>query len=268
MPEEGTTSIHDLGRIQRMLEKIISLRLPLTIRKKGEDSLHIRGNAFAMSPMQWNGKAYTGFQINQISEKGISLLSNEEPIKIECPLVNSKLEFISTIHRLEKDSIWISCPQNVTNIERRKNARFKPSPSTMGYVRFCEEWDKKIDGYTLPCFPFYAKFDSLLWIVDISPSGVCIETSLPFLFYALKKFMQDKSSPLAAALQLPLQPTLSLSLVLRWMKKTRDASGHEHSLKEPKTTYRFGCEFDESSQVEREPLIREYLEQISMADAI
>jgi hypothetical protein len=268
MHTEGAISILEPGRIKRILEKISNSHLPLSLVKKGEETLHIRGQAHALASMMWHGKTCIGLQINQISKNGMSLLVQDETIKIECPLVTSKLEFSSTICQIEKDSIWISCPLVISSIERRRNTRFNSSASVMGYARFSMEWEKKIDGYTLPCFPFYTGFESLLRIADISPSGMCVETSLPFSFYALKKYMQGKSFPLEAALLLPLQPELPIALFLRWVKKTRDSSGEANSMKQPKTTYRFGCEFVDSSGTGAESAILQFIQQISMADTI
>ncbi len=268
MQEEGMLSIGEPGRVRDMLEKISQLHLPLSIRKKGEEILHIRGQAEALRLVESKNGAYTEFQITQISTNGISLLEEEETVKIECPLVTSKLEFFSILRKKEKDSIWLSCPPTLSTIERRKDSRFILPKSAIGYVKFSLEWEKKQDAYSLPCFPFYTDFASLLYIIDISTSGLCIETCLPFSFYALKKYRQDKSFPIEAALFLPLQPEIPFSFNMRWMKKIRDASGQRHTMKEPKITYRFGCEFTSESREKMEPILLQFLQQLAFADAI
>lgn len=268
MQEEGIFSIGEPGRVRDMLEKISHLHLPLSIRKKGEETLHIRGQAQALRLVESKQGSYNGFHITQISTNGISLLEEEETVKIECPLVTSKLEFFSILRKKENDSIWISCPSILSTIERRKSARLILPQSAMGYVKFSLEWEKKQDGYSLPCFPFYTDFSSLLSVVDISTSGLCIETSLPFSFYAIKKYRQDKSLPIEAALFLPLQPKIPLSFNMRWMKKIRDTSGQSHTMKEPKITYRFGCELTSESREKTEPILRQILQQLAFADAV
>lgn len=254
---ENSSKISNPLRISRIVAKMCQGHMQAIIRTKESSKLSIRA-AFA--------KYETGREpeivFDKISNYGLEKLNSGMQIKIEVIGMPSKVMFVTTIKTKSSTAITCSLPLSLVSIERRQNSRFRAIPSAMAYLSFSVWSPEDNDFAAPPFFDVYRNISSWLPLVDISAGGICIQSHFPSFINQLETIDFDPE----ARLHLPMSTPMPIKAQIRWRRRIKnriiDDFGERYQL-----DFRVGVEFAEL-QDEQRSRIRQYLRQLSLADAI
>jgi c-di-GMP-binding flagellar brake protein YcgR len=233
-------------------------RMQALIRTKDNIKVGIRAN-FARFDGQKNPPVII---FDKISEIGLQKLEKGIPIKIEVIGMPSKVMFVTSIIDKADEGVICSLPASLVTIERRQNSRYRVTPSAMAYLSF-SLWEPEDDDPSAP--PFFDAYRSLAgWIpiLDISAGGVCVQSHFPAFINTLETVDLDPK----AKLHLPMSAPMPVQAAIRWKRRIKNRF-EEDNRERYQLDFRLGIEFLEL-QEEYQIKIRNYLRQLSVADAI
>ncbi len=200
--------------------------------------------------------------IDQVSAKGLALLSDKKSIKIEVLGMPSRVVFMASISEAIPGGLRLSLPRQITSIERRQNTRYQTTPNQMAYLKL-NGWQPNPTDIASPLV--IAPFEHLAnWIsiADVSAGGACVFTH----FYGVIAALEQRENPVSGEIVLPMMAAIEVKFDVKWKKRTVNRlieGGRELGRLE----FRFGIEFAEM-QENVELKIRQFMRQLSMAQAI
>lgn len=254
---ENTSKINNPLRISRIVTKMCQGRMQALIRTKDNAKLGIRAAFARFEPGQDPLIVF-----DKISNFGLEKLSSGMPIKVEVIGMPSKVMFVTEIKVKGPSDISCSLPLSLVSVERRQNARYPVLPMAMSYMSFSLWQPGEHDPASPPFFDAYRSLSSWVPLLDISAGGICIQSHFPSFINQLDKIDLDPN----AQLHLPMQNPISVKASIRWRRRIRNRVVDEHG-ERYQLDFRVGVEFSEMID-ENKNRIRQYLRQLSMADAI
>lgn len=255
---EQITRISTSERIDRVLSKACESKLPALLRLNEADTTAVRGVFAEMATLD----KYRTVRISGISPKGVSYLERSSQCFVELVMMNAKVVFGSFMVKLIGDSVYLTLPTELVNIERRKNARYTV-PATQGAFLSLSGWQpKSTDPVAPPVVCGFESFAGWIRIGDVSMGGFSAQMLVPGPRDELERGIADP----AALLRFPGQEPVKAPCIIRWTKRIADWTG---TTKENKFTriFKVGCEFTEVSP-ELSVALRQAIREFSTAGAV
>lgn len=257
-PAEATSKITNPERISRIVARMCDGHMHALIRTKDSPKIGIRAS-FARMDSQKNPPQIL---FDKISEFGLQKLDKGIPVKIEVIGMPSQVMFVSSILEKTGEGVLCALPASLVTVERRQNSRYRVTASAMAYMSF-SLWSPEDDDPSAP--PFFDAYRNLAgWIpiLDISAGGVCVQSHFPSFINVLEAVDLDPK----AKLHLPMSAPMEVQAAIRWKRRIKNRID-EDNRERYQLDYRLGVEFLDL-QEEHQIKIRNYLRQLSVADAI
>ncbi len=255
--QESTSKITNPVRIGRIIAKMCSGHMQVLIRTKESTKLGIRAAFMQLDPIDNPLVIF-----DKISDLGLEKLKVGQLIKVEVIGMPSKVIFVTEVKAKGTEQISCSIPTSLVSMERRQNSRFRVVPAAMSFISFSVWQADKEDRGSPPFFDTYLNLAGWIPVVDISVGGVCIQSPFPSFLNHLETIEVDPK----ARLHLPMSPPMSFQAAIRWKRRIRNRIIEDEN-ERYQSDFRLGIEFGELQDDQRNK-IRQYLRQLSMAEAI
>jgi hypothetical protein len=255
---EPTSKITNPERIVRIVARMCEGHMQALIRTKDNTKVGIRAS-FHRSELDRNPPL---IHFDKISSFGLEKLDKGMQIKVEVIGMPSQVMFVTEIREKLGDGIVCSVPSSLVSIERRANARYKVTNSAMAYLSFSVWQPDEEDPSSPPFFEAYQGLAGLIPVLDISAGGVCIQSHFPAFMNVLETVALDTQ----AALHLPMSAPMPVQASIRWKRRIRNRIIEDES-ERYQMDFRIGVELADLQEEQRNK-IRNYLRQLSVADAI
>jgi c-di-GMP-binding flagellar brake protein YcgR len=255
---ESKSRITEPERIQRILTKASDAKLGALIRLSESDKKAVRGSIVGVESLD----GVNALIVGALSEKGVQYLSHASTCIIELVTVRAKIVFSVFVIRFTSDSVMLTFPTEMVNIERRKNARYSLPENQAAFLEL-NGWNPKVtDLEAPPVIPGMDPYSPWIKVGDLSVAGASAHLQCPGKFAIFERGYEDQ----AAKLHLPGRDPLSLHCVIRWTKQVSDwtdSSARGHSTRVLAMGFEF-CSIQESVRLELHRMIRE----ISTSNAV
>ena len=236
-------------RIARILSKCCEAQLRVILRVPGETKIAVKGFAEQLQQVDSNLPASPQNQsviITGISERARAFLADKKDIQVEFVLMSIKVTFLTDIIKIRGNRVQVRFPQQIDSHERRKDNRIATSQDAFAFVRM-PSWQPDL-GHpaSIPVVADYPAFRGLLKIVDVSASGIGIET--PFPGVATEEALWKEKVIHNSEIIFPMARPIVASIEIRWERTafTQTESSKKQTNKTLK--YKYGCLFVEPSE--------------------
>lgn len=256
--EENVHKIKTKKRIDRILLKMCSAKMHVILKISDTSKFSIRGKLNSLDTLRGQEILF----VDGVSNKAREKLENVKKLKVEVLGMSSRVFFICEISRLVAGGIAFHPPKKITSVERRNNMRYQTNQDTMAYINFESMSLQESDLASPHVLDLFQDLSSWCGLADLSMGGTCVVTC----YQSVAKWIAMSGDMINGKLVFPMMDPLDMKFHIRWRKKTTNTfqiDGKDRSVVE----YRFGLEFDDSAD-EHTSRIRQFLRQLSMADAI
>lgn len=245
-------------RIDRVLAKACESKLPALLRLNETDTTAVRGVFAEMATLE----KYRTVRIGGISAKGAGYLERSAQCFVELVMMNAKVVFASFMVKIVGDSVYLTLPTELVNIERRKNSRYAVPASHGAFLSLSGWHPKSTDPVAPPVVSGFESFAGWIRIGDVSMGGFSAQMLVPGPQGEIERGISDAG----AVLRFPGQEPVCAPCVIRWTKRIADWTG---TSKENKFTriFKIGCEFTEVSP-ELSVALRQAIRDFSTAGAV
>lgn len=214
--KENISRISAPDRIERLLAKSCEAKLGAMIRLNEADTIAVRGVMTEVA--QFEGTRT--IKISGLSPKGVQYLSAASHCIVELVMMNAKVAFATFIVKFFGDSVFLTLPKELVNIERRKNARYVVPANQAAFITFSGWAPKASDPVAPPCIFGFEGYAGWIRVGDVSSGGLSAQMLVPGPVGALERGFEDK----AAVLHLPSQEPVQVHCAIRWTKRISDWS--------------------------------------------
>jgi hypothetical protein len=249
-------------RIISAFRNICRANLSILLRHNNDKTLAVRGKTAGLDLTVAGEVSINGLFINEVSENGIAYLKNAKEIQAEFIMMSMKVVFFTTIIQMTKNSIWISIPEQLMSLDRRKNLRVNTKPEIMAFYSSPLSQGHQ-DLTWVPHFSQYQSFNNRIKIFNVSMGGICLTSNFPGVEKLFTIYPEHKNG----FLHLPMLQPLPISVKIKWIKKIpktiEEAGGNFYT----KIDYRIGCEFYDLSDQAKSSVIT-FIQKLSEGYAI
>jgi hypothetical protein len=223
--------------------------------------------------------------ISGISQAGDQLLAPYRLVRIEFILLSKKIIFVSKIKQRIPGKILLAVPDRLVALERRSNSRFRVPIPCAAFLEFTDR-QIELERFDAPFVPRFLRDESAkaprVRIDDVSLGGVACFTR----FAAVADLFRADEEHLDARLYLPSAAPLSVSVSVRWTKKTTSAvlTGsfdqfqrivasrlkllpNDEELQMKENFYRIGFQFTEVTS-ELDAALRSFIKLVQTAESV
>lgn len=211
---EVKSRISDPERIRRILIKAADAQLGVMIRLKEGETTAVRAKVRALTTLD----GVDVMTVDSLSDKGIQYLGRASTCFVELVTISAKIIFSTFIVRFSGDTVMLTLPTELVNIERRKNARH---PIPQGFAAFISlpAWSPKItEPESPPAIVGLSCYANWIRLGDLSMAGASARLMTPGLAGFFERGQEEK----AAVLRLPAMDPLTVHCVIRWTKRVSD----------------------------------------------
>jgi len=163
--------------------------------------------------------------VSGISAAGDNLLAPYKLVRIEFILLSKKIVFVSKIKQRIPGKILIAIPDKLVAYERRANSRFRVPISCAAFLEF-NSGRVDLERFDAPFIPRFMRDETStaarVRIDDVSLGGVACFTR----YGAISDLFRADEDEVRATLYLPSTAPISVSVSVRWTKKTTAAVLH------------------------------------------
>ncbi len=255
----SSIKINNPERIRRILQRICESNLQIFLKTSPQSHISIRGTTQYLyannNPPQ--------MLITKVSARGIEILRDVKNVQIEFSMMSTKVLFSCQLISITGNSLYVSIPEQLVSIERRKNTRYPTTIDNSPYMNLDflnENYCKPLSMPVVPCYDF---LKNRLRVADLSLGGFCVVSDFPIFQNQLEIGKID----IASKMILPMIGEFITPVEIRWVKKVKEhlqgSSGKAH------ITYKFGIQFLEDQLTnEKKQKILQFINIIDSAQAI
>jgi hypothetical protein len=231
---ENISRISAPERVERLLAKSCEAKLGAMLRLNESDTIAVRGVMTELVTIS-GGRA---IKISGLSAKGVQYLSTAVHCIVELVMMNTKVAFAAGVVKFFGDAVFLSIPQELVNIERRKNARYPVPANQAAFITFSGWTPKSTDPVAPPCIFGFESFNGWIRVGDLSSGGLSAQMLVPGPVGQLERGYEDT----AAVLHLPSQEPVKVHCAIRWTKRISDWS-MSNPVNKYTRIFRLGVEF-------------------------
>ncbi len=237
---ENISRISDPERIERLLGKGCVAKIGAMLRLNETDTIAVRGTLSEMVSLG----SVRAIEITGLSSKGKLHLTHASQCIVELVMMNAKVVFSGFVVKFFGDSMFLTLPTEMVNIERRKNARHFVPSNQAAFISFSGWQPKPTDPVAPPCIFGFESMSGWIRISDLSMSGISAQMLVPGPVGQLERGYADPE----ARLHLPSQSPIKVHCVIRWTKRISDWT-HNNPGNKYTRVFKIGCEFVAPDQV-------------------
>ena len=256
--KENISRISAPDRIERLLAKACEAKLGAMLRLNEADTIAVRGVMTEMVTID----GARAIKISGLSTKGVQYLSAASHCIVELVLMNAKVAFAAIVVKFFGDAIFLSVPQELVNIERRKNARYPVPPNQAAFIKFSGWIPKSTDPVAPPCVFGFETFNGWIRVSDLSFGGLSAQMLVPGPVGQLERGYEDH----VAMLHLPSQEPVKVHCAIRWTKRISDWS-MSNPVNKYTRVFRLGVEFVSPDQ-KFTTIVHQAIREFSTAGAV